>query len=362
MPELPEVETVARTLAPHVVGKKICAIHVLNSKTWQGDILPASVVSSCKNPLICSTGRRGKLLLVNLGYPQEVSAYLDRDDKQVSSNRQDNFMHAGQYGNEHGNKQDSEQDNAHINTQKTKEEKNKRAMRVNEHAGTQENKYVSKLDAQQENTQIFALAFHLKMTGRVFPYPKGTAPTKHTRLIIDLEDGTRIFFDDVRKFGYVRALSKESLVLWDFWQKLGPDPFEMTSKEFASLLSGRSGNIKSLILNQQLVSGIGNIYADEGLFRAKIHPQQRTRDLSAIELEKLHGCMVDVLEESIKFCGSSIRDYRTANGDVGSFQNKFYVYNRAGEQCKNCDTIISKVTVAGRTTNFCSCCQPLVVP
>ena len=319
MPELPEIETVARTLAPHVMGKKICAIHVLNDKTWQGDISPEDVANSHKKPIIYSTSRRGKLLLVNLEYPQENNVCLDQYVSQKSrhTNRQESIIQTNPY------------DNMHTN--------------------------------QHENTQIFALAFHLKMTGRVFPYPQGTAPTKHTRLIIDLEDGTRIFFDDVRKFGYVRALNKESIAHWDFWQKLGPDPFEITSKEFASLLCGKSGTIKSLILNQQIVSGIGNIYADEGLFRAKIHPQQRARDLSPLALEKLHGCMVDVLEESIKFCGSSIRDYRTANGDVGSFQNKFYVYNRAGQQCKVCDTMISKITVAGRTTNFCPCCQPLFV-
>ena len=296
MPELPEVETVARTLAPHIVGKKICAIHVLNDKTWQGEILAQSLVSAGSVPYICSTSRRGKLLLINLKYLQEHNSSIEEQSQQT---------------------------------------------------------------IKKQSQQIFAIAFHLKMTGQVFTYSQGTMPNKHTRLIIDLEDGTRMFFNDVRKFGYARALSEESLKNWDFWQKLGPDPFEINAKEFAAIFYGRGGTIKSLILNQQLVSGIGNIYTDEGLFSAKIHPQRRASDMSVVELEKLHRCMVDVLEESIRFCGSSIRDYRTANGDVGSFQNKFYVYNRAGQPCKVCNTLISRITVAGRTTSFCPCCQIL---
>ncbi len=285
MPELPEVETVARTLAPHVVNKKITAVEVLNPKTWQGEISPQDFLRM-GTARINKTGRKGKLLLLYLSYAIE-----DGDNEQ------------------------------------------------------------SKHDLP------FALAFHLKMTGRVFPYPKNTEPTKHTRVFFELDDGNRIFFEDVRKFGYIRVLTKANIQTWDFWKNLAKDPFEMSTEEFIQTFKNKKTPIKSLLLNQKHIAGIGNIYADEALFLAKIHPQTLASSLDIHALGLLFEKIIAVLEESIRFCGSSIKDYRTANGDVGSFQNKFYAYGRDGQACRLCQTSMEKISVGGRGTVFCPSCQ-----
>jgi formamidopyrimidine-DNA glycosylase len=200
------------------------------------------------------------------------------------------------------------------------------------------------------------LAFHLRMTGKLFVYPKGTAPGKHTRVVFTLDDGQLLFFDDIRKFGQVRILCSEEKTSWTFWKNLGPEPLEMTAAEFAERFQSKAG-IKSMLLDQSVVAGIGNIYADESLFRAGIRPEVPANALSFERLEHLHGCLVQVLLESIHECGSSIRDYRTARGDAGAFQNNFRVYGRAGQKCFVCGRKLSSCHAAGRTTVFCSHCQ-----
>ncbi len=277
MPELPEVETVARTLAPDVAGKKLLSVFVCNAKSWQDELSADSI--SAVQPKILKVGRKGKLLLV----------YVEP------------FFLGG--------------------------------------------------------LQVLGLAFHLKMTGRLFYYDFPKEYEKHTRIVLNLENGQRVFFDDARKFGYCRFFTDRSAENWEFWKKLAKDPLEMAPEEFVLALQGKSAGIKSLLLQQDIVSGIGNIYADEALFRAKILPDRKAGTLSEQELFLLHQSLVSVLEESIAFCGSSIKDYRTAKGDVGSFQNKFNVYGREGQNCFLCRSPLQKKTVAGRTTVFCPCCQ-----
>ncbi len=281
MPELPEVETVARTLAPDILGKRIINFSCLNEKSWQDDI--AYTFFKEQTPCIKKVGRRGKLLLL----------YFD------------------------------------------------------------ETEYTPEYD----NEIIYGLAFHLKMSGRLFYYPALKEVEKHTRLILHLEDNSCVFFDDIRKFGYARFFTNKSKEKWSFWEKLAKDPLELTSEEFVSLLLGKNASIKSLLLQQDIISGIGNIYADEALFQAKILPYRQANTITKEELILLHSCLVAVLEESIAFCGSSIKDYRTAKGDVGSFQNKFNVYGRLGEKCFLCQHTLEKKKVAGRTTIFCPYCQ-----
>ena len=287
MPELPEVETIARTLAPCVVGKHINTIKVLNEGTWQGDITPEQV---CQMPrLITGTGRRAKVLLLNFGH------HPDRA-------RQD-------------------------------------------------------IGAEIDQNSIQGLAFHLKMSGKVFAYPTGTAPGKHTRVIFGLGDGSLLFFDDTRKFGYVRALTPKSLQNWPFWQKLGPEPFSLDSRQFIQLFQPRKTAIKALLLDQEIIAGVGNIYADESLFRAGINPAAPGNSIPEAKLCLLHTTLQEVLQEAIDACGSSIRDYRDAKGDAGSFQNSFRVYGRAGQSCVVCKTPLSHARIAGRGTVFCNKCQ-----
>jgi len=313
MPELPEVETVARTLAPQVCGRRIAGISVLNAGMWQGSMAADEVESL--NPRIRGVGRRGKLLLLHFG---EGGSEAGENVKEVSvptrAEQWPLFYSA---------------------------------------AGIEQGRLELAGKAPREVT---ALAFHLRMTGRLFVYPQRTEPGPHTRVVFDLDDGRRLFFDDTRKFGQVRALCKSELDAWNFWRELGPEPLEMTPEEFASPFSSRR-TVKALLLDQAVLAGVGNIYADESLFRAGIRPDARGCDIEAERLKALHRALVDVLLLSIRECGSSIRDYRTARGDVGAFQNSFFVYGRAGETCRLCGTKLEAARVAGRATVFCPQCQ-----
>lgn len=209
----------------------------------------------------------------------------------------------------------------------------------------------------EEEAVPLGLAFHLKMSGRLFAYPAGSAPEKHTRLILHLDDGGMIFFDDARKFGYARALTPAVLRGWDFWNKLGPEPFRLDDRAFAARFRGRKSAVKSLLLDQSVIAGIGNIYADESCFRAGIRPDAPASSLSFSRLARLRAALVEVLEESIEACGSSIKDYRTARGDAGAFQNAFRVYGRRGKNCLVCGSELRTCRVAGRTTTFCPTCR-----
>ncbi|MBQ4616273.1 MAG: bifunctional DNA-formamidopyrimidine glycosylase/DNA-(apurinic or apyrimidinic site) lyase [Mailhella sp.] len=313
MPELPEVETVARTLAPQVCERRIVGISVLNAGTWQGGTAAGEVVSLM--PRIRGVGRRGKLLLLYFG--EEGAEAVDKvEDIPVPTSAGEWPLFYSAAGIERG---------ARALTGRTPGD-------------------------------VTALAFHLRMTGRLFVYPQGTEPGRHTRVVFDLDDGRRLFFDDARKFGQVRALCGRELDAWNFWRELGPEPLEMTAEGFAARFMSRKA-VKALLLDQSVLAGVGNIYADESLFRAGIRPDARGCDIEAERLKALHRALVEVLLLSIRECGSSIRDYRTARGDVGAFQNSFFVYGRAGEACRVCGAKLEGSRVAGRATVFCPNCQ-----
>ena len=313
MPELPEVETVARTLAPQVCGRRIVRISVLNAGTWQGATAAGDVETI--RPCIRGVGRRGKLLLLHFG--EDGTGQGDTGAEIPVPTRVEQWP------------------------------------LIYSAAGIEQGRPA--LEGRTRG-EVTALAFHLRMTGRLFVYPQGTEPGVHTRVIFDLDDGRRLFFDDTRKFGQVRALCKQELDAWKFLRELGPEPLEISPQEFASCFKSRKA-VKALLLDQAVVAGVGNIYADESLFRAGIRPDAKGDALSAERLEALHKALVEVLLLSIRECGSSIRDYRTARGDVGAFQNSFYVYGRGGEACRTCGTKLESSRVAGRATVFCPKCQ-----
>lgn len=315
MPELPEVETVARTLAPQICGRGIVSVSVLHAGTWQG--LTAAACLAGKRFFVAGTGRRGKLLLLYLSSSPEGerASDPDREIPAPSSASDWPLFYDGE--------------------------------------GVRRNRPPL---CGKTPDEVTALAFHLRMTGRLFVYPPEAETQKHTRVVFTLDDGRMLFFDDARKFGQVRALCGRELEAWRFWRELGPEPLEMTDEAFAArLLSGAA--VKSLLLNQSVVAGIGNIYADESLFRAGIRPDVPGRALSDERRRGLHRALVEVLLESIGECGSSIRDYRTARGDVGAFQNRFRVYGRAGERCTVCGRSLTSARVAGRSTVWCPHCQ-----
>ena len=200
------------------------------------------------------------------------------------------------------------------------------------------------------------LVFHLKMTGRVVHGPK-RAPQKHDRILFDLDDGTQLVFSDMRKFGYVRSFTPAELAEWDFLKRAGPEPLETVPEDLASRIVGRRSAVKALLLNQCVVAGIGNIYADESLFRAGLHPETRGNRMGRAKAVELCAHLQDVLRLAIRENGSSISDYVNANGDAGAFQNSFNVYGRKGDPCTHCGSTLKAVKVAGRTSTFCPKCQ-----
>lgn len=205
------------------------------------------------------------------------------------------------------------------------------------------------------------LAVHLRMTGRMVVHAIDTEPNSHTKCTFDLErpDGSmvRMFFDDMRAFGILMFADQSIMAKWSFWTELGPEPFDLDPAGLAARLAGRRPAIKAVLLDQRVLAGIGNIYADESLFQAGIHPERPAASLTTEECDRLLAAMVDVLRRSIAACGSSIRDYRDANGNAGAFQNSFAAYGRGGQDCKICGSKMEKTKVAGRATVYCPNCQ-----
>lgn len=201
-----------------------------------------------------------------------------------------------------------------------------------------------------------SLVFHLKMTGRVVHGEKREAD-KHDRIMFDLDDGSQLVFSDMRKFGYVRSFTAQELAEWDFFKRVGPEPLETGADVLAERIRGRNAAIKGLLLNQAVVAGVGNIYADESLFRAGIHPETKGSRIGRAKGAELFAHLQDVLTLAISENGSSISDYVNAAGDAGAFQNSFKVYGRKGEECARCQGVLQTVKVAGRTSTFCPKCQ-----
>jgi formamidopyrimidine-DNA glycosylase len=195
---------------------------------------------------------------------------------------------------------------------------------------------------------------HLGMTGRLLVTTPDAPVAAHTHARLSLASGRELRFVDPRRFGRLeyRELSRR-----DGFRAPGADPLEITAAEFARLFSGRKLFIKAALLNQKLLSGVGNIYADESLFRAGIRPRRRSGQLTRAELEELRLALVQVLEHAIRLGGSSVSDYVDADGVRGFFQLEHCVYLRTGLPCRSCQTPIRRIVVAGRGTHYCPSCQ-----
>ena len=202
------------------------------------------------------------------------------------------------------------------------------------------------------------LLVHLKMTGQLIFNQKFA--DKHTHLILNLNGGQELHYNDQRKFGFVFSTDQKGLqsIINDRFQ-FGPEPLgkELTEEHLETVFRNKKAPIKALLLNQKLIAGLGNIYADESLFRAGIHPARRDGTLNGIEIEKLHKSIRGVLRESIAAGGSSARNYRRTTGELGKFQDRHRVYQRHGEPCLSCGTGLERIVVAGRGTHFCKRCQ-----
>jgi formamidopyrimidine-DNA glycosylase (fpg) len=282
MPELPEVETIARGLAAEVENRRILSLEIQDPTALMPS--PETFASLCMGRVITHVGRRAKLLLLHL------------DDGGV-------------------------------------------------------------------------LAVHLRMTGRVMYHAPGEEPDR-PRAVLLLEGGVCLSFADVRRFGSMHAFTAPGtpggIEHWPFYRDLGPEPLEITAEDFQQRIastgkkgSGKSSRarIKALLLDQHIIAGIGNIYADESLFRAGIRPDTPACNIGATGLAKLFAAIQAVLTQAIAENGSSIRDYRNAHGDAGAFQNSFMAYGREGQPCTVCRRLMTSAKVAGRTSTFCENCQ-----
>lgn len=221
----------------------------------------------------------------------------------------------------------------------------------------------------------YSLIVHLKMTGQLVfrgeenfgaGHPNdslvGKLPDKSTRVIVDFKDGSKLFFNDQRKFGWMRLLPTAEIPNIDFFKKVGPEPLsaDFTVKDFIGRVRRRANTtIKAAILDQTVLAGVGNIYADESLYAAKIHPASRVRNVSDAKLRLLYQAIRDVLQLSIDKGGSSDRNYVDAEGRRGSYLAFAKVFKRQGQTCERCGHTIEKIRVAGRGTHICPHCQKL---
>ena len=200
------------------------------------------------------------------------------------------------------------------------------------------------------------LWFHLGMTGQLRWIENPQAPDRHVHLILRFEAAAHgLWFRDIRKFGEVFVTGERKIPAP--LQLLGPDPFEISSDRFISLFQKRTGKIKNLLLNQRIVSGLGNIYVNESLYRAGIDPRRKPCRLPGERIRRLHGAIREVLDEAIRFGGSSIDDYLRPDGGKGKFQERHRVYGRTGQGCFDCGHGIRRIRISGRSSFFCSHCQ-----
>ena len=220
----------------------------------------------------------------------------------------------------------------------------------------------------------YSLVIHLKMTGQlVFRSPAanfgaghpsdslvGQLPDKSTRVTFTFEDDSKLFFNDQRKFGWVRLMPTVEVENLDFFKKVGPEPLaaDFTGADFIVRLQRRkSSGIKAVLLDQTVVAGIGNIYADESLWAAKIHPETKVQAISNPKLTKLHEELRRIMHLSIEKGGSTDRNYVNHEGKRGSYLTFASVFRREGQPCPRCGTTIVKTRVAGRGTHICPHCQ-----
>src|SRR5207244_4495772 len=206
-----------------------------------------------------------------------------------------------------------------------------------------------------------ALLIHLRMTGSLRHAAPGTlADDPYRRAVVRLDDGSDVAYRDVRRFGTWQLLEPDELDPY-LAARLGGEPLErtFTSRRLAERLEGRRAPIKAALLDQRTVAGLGNIYVDEALWRARVHPLRPARTLDADEVVRVARGIRDALRAGLARQGASLRDYSTPDGPRGAMQDRFHVYGRAGEPCHRCGTPIDKIRAGGRGTWYCPECQQL---
>ena len=300
MPELPEVETIARGLAKRVTGDVIDSVWLGQNKEPLKS--PASEIASVlEHSRISSVRRMGKHIVFDLARSSNGDAQGPLRQKSATASGKPSAV-------------------ADTSVRST-----------------------------QETTSQWIV--HLGMTGRLQVCEPEAEIAKHTHAILKLNSGRELRFVDPRRFGRLSVAANG-----DF-DAVGVEPLDVDLERFVALFRGRKTPIKSALLNQKLLRGVGNIYADESLFRAGIRPRRKAASITREQLGKLFVAIKEVLKEAIKLGGSSISDYVDADGEEGFFQLKHRVYGREGKPCMVCKTLIKRVVIAGRSSHFCPKCQ-----
>ncbi len=204
------------------------------------------------------------------------------------------------------------------------------------------------------------LVIHLGMTGQLTTRRSSDPVPPHTHVFFALDDGRELRYTDVRRFGRILLVPESGIAV--FRDRLGAEPLEITLQEFLARFGSRRARVKALLLDQGVLRGVGNIYADESLFRARIHPARIAANLTQTQLSTLHQAVREILTAAIRLRGSSISDYVDSDGKRGEFQFRHRVYQREGKPCVRCREKIRRMIVAGRSSHFCPRCQPAPRP
>lgn len=296
MPELPEVETLARGLRRHVQGKKIRSLTILEKRKFRGT--PGQLKKFVYGQKITDIERRGKWLVLHLASGYGFVIHLKMTGQLL-------------------------------------------------------------YQPKRRHTQVEFLGGHtmsrdeLTETNRVLP-------NRHTRVVFTLEDGSQLFFQDMRKFGYVELYAPTELTTYFTKKKLGVEPLEHTftlNYWQTQLRRHPATAIKAVLLNQSIIAGIGNIYADDTCWEARVQPMRRVRSLTAAEQTALFKASRKIMTEAIRLGGTSFSHYFRLDGTIGQYWHKRKVYGRTGEPCRRCNTLIQKTRCAGRGTHYCPNCQ-----
>ena len=201
----------------------------------------------------------------------------------------------------------------------------------------------------------YSIAAHIKMTGQFIFQGK---ISKYTRLIIEFDDKSKLLFNDIRRFGWIKIVKTSEVKNLPFFKQLGPEPFrDFTLKYFQSIAKKNNSPIKSLLMDQSKISGLGNIYANDTLNLARINPLKKSSNLNSEEINILYKSIHNVLKKGLEFGGASQSNYVDASGQKGNYQKHFLVYDREDEKCFNCKGIIKKIRIGSRGTYFCPKCQ-----
>jgi formamidopyrimidine-DNA glycosylase len=287
MPELPEVETVARGLRTYVVGSTIRALRVHERKKFKGT--PAKITKFVIGKKIVSVDRKAKWLVLNLNSGYGFVIHLKMTGQLLYTDKQTKFLGGHTMG--------------------------------------------------QEQT---------------------TLPNQHTRVEFTLTGGRKLFFQDMRKFGYVELYPAADIELYFVHKALGIEPIQTSFTRdyfFNVLRRHKNTSVKAVLLNQQAIAGIGNIYADDIFWQAKVKPMRRVATLRHKEKAALHTACRAIVREAIKFNGTSFSHYYRVDGRTGSYWERRKVYDRTGELCRRCNATIKKTRCAGRGTHYCPSCQ-----